>query len=194
MKKTILKKIWWSIVVVYLMVIYATAGVAPQLWDRINKMTGGNGTRLIYLACFIVIAAVLVHMVFVNRERSVSRYFLLLFFIWIFFTLNKIAIFPVEKIHLLEYGVLSVLFYNALKIDIDREHMKLYDTGIFLGLAAGFIDEIAQWFVPGRFFDFRDILLNFASSVTVFMAIRFVILKHPSTSRKLRSRGMRPNK
>lgn len=66
---------------------------------------------------------------------------------------------PEETIHFLEYGLLSFLFYRAL-----RHHVRdvtIYFTVSFVVLFVGTIDEVIQWVVPTRVGDFRDVWLNF---------------------------------
>lgn len=63
-----------------------------------------------------------------------------------------------EALHWVEYGVLSLLAFHALR-------PRLRDVGIYFVAAAataviGTVDEILQWLVPGRFFDLADILMN----------------------------------
>ena len=73
----------------------------------------------------------------------------------------KLWRFPAEAMHFVEYGVLSYLLYVAL-----RHHVRdvtLYFSVAFIILFLGTVDEIIQWLVPERFWDFRDVGLNFLS-------------------------------
>lgn len=63
-----------------------------------------------------------------------------------------------EALHWVEYGVLGVLAFHALR-------SRLPDTGVYpvavaLTALIGTVDEILQWLMPGRFFDLADIVLN----------------------------------
>ena len=63
---------------------------------------------------------------------------------------------PEEAVHFVEYGVLGILLYRAL-----AEHIPdptVYVAAVLVGLLVGTVDEIIQWLVPGRFWDFRDIV------------------------------------
>jgi hypothetical protein len=76
---------------------------------------------------------------------------------------------PEEAVHFIEYGVLGVLLYRALRPDID-------DPGVFIaaaliGTIVGTVDEIIQWVVPDRYWDVRDLVLNGGASVLVQIAI-----------------------
>jgi len=65
---------------------------------------------------------------------------------------------PEEAVHVLEYGLLSLLVVRAMRC-------RLRDPWVFLCavlLTAGFgvIDELVQWVTPRRYFDLRDVWLN----------------------------------
>ncbi|MGB2600513.1 MAG: VanZ family protein [Candidatus Omnitrophota bacterium] len=176
MDKAKARKIWWSAVLLYLVFIYATLGYAPVLWDALNEIMGGRGLALVYAAGISIILAIFLYIIFLKKEKSPAKYLLLLIFFYIFFILSKLATFPAEKIHLLEYGILSVLLYNAFKVDLDRYDVRLYIWGSVICFLAGLIDEVIQLVLPDRFFDWKDVFLNVASGITAFMIIRFNIL------------------
>ena len=142
-----------------------------------NEAVGGKGLGFVYAAGISVILAVFLYVIFVKKERSPVKYLLLLVFSLILFILNNLAIFPAEKIHLLEYVILGVLLYNALKVDLDKYDTRLYLWGCFICFVAGVIDEVIQLVLPGRFFDWKDVVLNVVSGITAFMVIRFNILE-----------------
>jgi hypothetical protein len=147
------------------------------LWDAVNRFTGGRGLVIIYVSGLIVIAALFWYLIIIKKERSPFRYLLFFIFLYIFFKINRLSITPAEKIHLFMYSGLSAILYNALKIDLDRYSLRLYVCGMVICLAVGFFDEVIQFFLPNRVFDWRDVIINFASSVTAFMVIRFNILR-----------------
>jgi hypothetical protein len=65
---------------------------------------------------------------------------------------------PEEAVHFLEYGLLGVLLHRALDDRIpDR---TIFVAATLAGISVGTVDEIIQWLVPDRYFDFRDIFLN----------------------------------
>ncbi len=65
---------------------------------------------------------------------------------------------PEEAVHFLEYGLLAALLHRTLRASIPDP--TLFATVILVGAIIGTVDEVIQWVVPGRFFDFRDIVLN----------------------------------
>lgn len=80
---------------------------------------------------------------------------------------------PEEAIHFLEYGVLGVLLYRALRLRIPDP--GVFVAGALIGALVGTVDEIIQWLVPDRFFDFRDLVLNGGASVLVQIALWRVV-------------------
>lgn len=72
-------------------------------------------------------------------------------------------------LHICEFGLLSVLlmfvFYDKLNIHII----------LFISILYGIFDEIHQYFVPYRVFDFKDIIYNSIGSVLGIIGF-FVLL------------------
>ena len=93
---------------------------------------------------------------------------------------------PEEAVHFLEYGVLGVLLFRALGTGIHDN--SVFVAGALIGIFVGIIDEIIQWLVPGRFWDFRDIVLNGGASILVQIALSVVApaLSSPISHRSLR--------
>jgi hypothetical protein len=76
---------------------------------------------------------------------------------------------PEEAVHFVEYGVLGVLLYRALA---DRlPDPTVYVAATLSGLLVGTVDELIQWLAPGRFWDFRDIVLNGGAVALVQIAV-----------------------
>ena len=76
---------------------------------------------------------------------------------------------PEEAIHFLEYGVLGALLYRALRTQIPDA--TVFIAAALIGTMVGTVDEIIQWVVPGRYWDFRDIVLNGSAGVLAQVAI-----------------------
>jgi len=65
---------------------------------------------------------------------------------------------PEEAIHLLEYGVLAVLVYRALRPP--EPDLAILAAVVILGTLVGTVDEIIQWIIPERYWGLRDIVVN----------------------------------
>ena len=65
---------------------------------------------------------------------------------------------PEEAFHFVQYGVLALLLLRALRHRLADP--TLYLAALMFGLFFGILDELIQWLIPRRFFDYRDILIN----------------------------------
>ena len=71
--------------------------------------------------------------------------------------------FPSEKIHLITYSLLSIIYYKALPSHHSLSHRLA--TAALLACLFGILDEGLQFFVPGRVFTWWDVSLNCVSGV-----------------------------
>lgn len=85
---------------------------------------------------------------------------------------------PEEAVHFLEYGALGILLYWALKARVPDRSIYLAVT--LAGVLVGTVDEVIQWLVPDRFWDFRDIVLNGGAVVLSQIAV-WRLAPRPST-------------
>lgn len=76
---------------------------------------------------------------------------------------------PEEAVHFLEYGVLAVLIFRALRPVLDDD--LIYVVGFLVGALVGTGDEIIQWFSPERYWDWRDLLLNSGAGALIQLAL-----------------------
>src|SRR6056297_1357953 len=72
---------------------------------------------------------------------------------------------PVEAVHYVQYGTLSILLFRAFSHRV-RDY-SIYAAVILTGTLAGMIDETIQWLTPDRVFDLRDVWLNFKATALV---------------------------
>ena len=136
----------------------------------------GNALNVFFAIGILILCSLLTYMAVIKKERSVERYLLFILFTWTYLFLIKMTKFPSEKIHLLEYGVLGVFVYNALKTPLGRYNKWLYISAAAICAAIGLLDEGIQLVLPGRYFGWTDVLINIVSSVTALFIIRFNIL------------------
>jgi hypothetical protein len=86
-----------------------------------------------------------------------------------------------ERIHLVEYGVVALVFRSALaaRAAADPEcgfrSTWAIDAGALgLGFVAGFGDELLQAVLPNRHYDLRDIGLNAVAAAMALLAARMI--------------------
>lgn len=75
--------------------------------------------------------------------------------------MRTLATYPVERIHLLQYGLLGFLVFRSFGPGI--EGLRRYAYSAVVVFVIGFADEIIQGFVPTRYFDMKDVFVNLAS-------------------------------
>lgn len=73
----------------------------------------------------------------------------------------------VERVHILEYGLLALLFYWALRPAAGATALLL--AGVAAAVV-GVVDETVQWLVATRVGEIRDVLLNWAAVGTGLVA------------------------
>jgi len=79
---------------------------------------------------------------------------------------------PAERSHLMEYGVLALLVYEALTERKSQGRSVPAPALLAIGVTAtaGVLDECVQWLVPSRVFDWRDILFNVLAAVMAVLS------------------------
>ena len=73
--------------------------------------------------------------------------------------------------HIVEYFILSFLLYRGFRNS--RYKNVAFSLAILIALVYGISDEMHQYFVPGRSFDFLDMGLDFLGACLI-LPIRFL--------------------
>ncbi len=161
------RRLWiWTAVVVA--AIYSTLGLARTL-----AVWLGNdffAVWLFLLGCILVLLTVVTQGLRVRPSGAeiavalgVAAAYLLVFV--------RMAI-PTERSHLVEYGVVAVLVYEALaeRASQGRRVPVPALLAILLTSVIGTLDEGIQWLLPSRTFDPVDILFNVLAAVMAVTA------------------------
>lgn len=149
-------------VLIYMCLIFVTLPIAPRIVSTLQQYGPigliVNSAISIFLLLAIAIAAI--------RKRFLRWPLILIFIplgiitIW---ALNHIKL-PIERVHVVEYGVLSMLLFP-----ICERHTHVFIAiaqSLFLASLAGYIDECIQYFLPNRFFTWEDVYLNAVGALT----------------------------
>lgn len=159
----------WLAVVLWIVLIYTTIPFVRQLREafiaRWPAEAIGFGVMLVVLTATVGAIILLRRL---QRPRKHVLWLLAVATATLLWTKDLMGQ-PEEAVHFLEYGVLGLLLYRALSF-------RVLDTTVFVaaalvGVIVGTVDEIIQWIVPGRYFDFRDIALNGGASVLIQIVI-----------------------
>ncbi len=96
-----------------------------------------------------------------------------------------------ERSHLIEYGVLAVLVFEALseRAAHGKKVPFLPVVAILLASLVGLIDELLQLFMPSRHFDRNDILFNVLASLMTVLAMVVLRFARRLASKRREQRG-----
>jgi len=171
-KKILLSWLW---VILCSIAIYALIPLGNRIQKFISDYLGKKFFIYFILAVLgFVFIGLIYSLIYRLRIRSLPNYIWLLVLAGFYIHLTlKLRNSPVEVTHFLEYGVLSILLFRAL-----NHHIKdktIYFNAALIILLIGTLDEIIQWIVPGRVWNFKDVKLNVISGGLIQLAIWQVI-------------------
>ncbi|MBF0627255.1 MAG: VanZ family protein [Magnetococcales bacterium] len=144
----------WAVVAGYMLTIYLTLPLTPIVSRAAFRMIGRRETGMIISFGLLIILIGVLWFAF-RRIRVEQRFKVLRPFM----VLIGVAAYmdnPVERVHLLEYGILAFLVFHAMGQPRGTRLVWTY----LLVVVAGFSDETIQWILPNRFFDLRDVGMN----------------------------------
>jgi len=165
----------WMLVVFCSVGIFLTIPVAREIQQYVSEHWG----RSLFGYFVIVVLSVgflglLYVLIFKLKIRTPTRYAWLILVggLYGYFT-HKLWKIPEEAIHFLEYGLLGFFLFKALNYNVKDK--SIYITATLFALLIGTFDEIFQWIVPDRKWDFRDVGLNGLSGGLFQLAIWKVV-------------------
>ncbi|MFH1778797.1 MAG: VanZ family protein [Candidatus Omnitrophota bacterium] len=159
----------WLVVFLYILLIFATIPYVPRIWGVFTEPLGKNISAVLNVIYFVAACCIVLYSYLKLKKKSFTFYAALgLIFLCYGYLLKGLNI-PIEKIHLLEYGLLSFLIYWAIKPK--KEGILIY--GVILGMVflVGGVDELVQKITPGRVCEFRDVLLNWKAGILGFLLV-----------------------
>jgi len=180
----------WLWVVLCTLAIFLVVPLARAIQKFVSARWGrpffGYAVLVITAASFCAIVYVLV---FRLKIRSPSNYLWLsaVTALYVYFTL-KLWRAPEEAVHFLEYGLLGFFLFRALSLSIRDK--GIYLTAFLIGSLIGIFDEILQWMMPGRYWDFRDAGLN-ALATGLFQVALWKGIKPKIISEKIGPKSVR---
>ena len=174
------KKLDWALVLAYTIVLYTTLPIAPWFYYRIEGLSGG--LYGFYQNVFVLSTAAILmgYLAFHKMEKRAGPYlwFLIIALGYgLFLSWTELAS---ERIHFIEYGLLSWLLMAALRHDFDGPKL-LWLAGLIIFLL-GFVDEVIQWVLPNRYFELKDVGMNTVGGLLGLLLARFVLMPKPSSA------------
>ena len=80
-----------------------------------------------------------------------------------------------KTLHIIEYGILSILFYRALKNTGRRPKWQNFYLAWLLAMIYGMTDEIHQLFTPTREGRMRDVVIDgIGAGLTLFLLWKYI--------------------
>lgn len=164
------RRLWaWTLLVVA--AIYATLGLASTLAGLLRDagLLHESSAVVMFLLGMVLVGATIVTRGLKVRPGGIEVAVALGVAAAYFMVFVRIAILE-ERSHLIEYGVVALLIYEALteRASQGRRVPVPALLAFLAAVAIGAVDEGIQWFVPVRVFDPLDILFN---ALAAFMAV-----------------------
>jgi hypothetical protein len=134
--------------------------------DRIKDTFGEAFTAVVGVALGAVVLLAVAWGVRHVREHRVRRVGLMALALLLFAGYAAVMrtgmpdVDAVERVHFVEYGLVAVLFYRAMRGATVGSAVTIT---LLAGTLVGIGEEWLQWLVPTRVGDVRDVLLNFAA-------------------------------
>jgi hypothetical protein len=169
----------WLAVALWIGLIFVSIPLVRNLREEIIKIIPARAIGYaVMVVVVIVVAAALAHLKRSRAQVGVSDVAWLsgVSIVVIWWTWRLMGA-PEEAVHFLEYGVLGILLYRAL--DHRVADWTVFVAATLAGTVVGTVDEIVQWLVPNRIFDFRDIVLN-SGAVALSQVVTWRMTTRPS--------------
>ena len=179
------RRLWlWTVAVV--VAIYSTLGLAGALAEKLYD-TGLLDAALFLLGMLLVGVTILIHGL--SLRPAGAQIGIALGVATVYFMVFFRMTLP-ERSHLIEFGVVAVFIYEALRERIahGRRVPVVPLLAVLLTGLVGTLDESIQLFLPNRVFDPVDIVFNVlaaAMAVTASLALRWA--KHRARLSRSRS-------
>ena len=160
------RRLWtWALVVV--VAIYSTLGLAAKLVGQVNE----GVLAIAFFACLILVGVTILTQGLRVRPGGIEIGVAV--GIAVVYVLIGVRMAVPERSHLMEYGVLAILVYEAINERVaNGRRAPLPAVGAFLTASlTGVVDECMQVFLPSRVFDWRDILFNVLATLAAIVGM-----------------------
>lgn len=163
----------WGYPCIFTLLIYATLPVGPKVILFLDRqLLSGNLSLALVLVSVGLGLSLLVSTWIRFRTDKPSRYFWLLVIFFIAFMVILIPGTPAERIHSLEYAILSILWWRPVR-RLSQQRGQVYLAVLLITAFLGVVDELIQYLLPNRWFGLDDILRNASGGVigVIYLAL-----------------------
>ena len=159
MKESRALRRWWP-VVAWTGVIYATIPMARMIQKWVSAQFGADAFSWTVYGVVAITFGIAWHFFSKQAIPGTARAKVVLVLLAAAFAYGTwfLRARPEEALHFVQYGLLSALAYRAFAEG--GASRATYLNAFLLTAILGSVDEVIQWLVPKRFFDFRDIAIN----------------------------------
>jgi len=183
------RRAWWA-VLVWGLVILISVPLARELQGWVKATVGRQAYLVVVLVVLILAVVVGSAAVWRARGRDAWRrlpWLIISGGVGVAYTWH-LRHSPEEALHFVEYGVLGMLLFRALRHRL--ADFAVFPAVLLLGTTFGMVDECVQWLVPGRFWDLRDV---FVDGLAIGLAMVGLAggMHPPELSRPPRGRSLR---
>jgi hypothetical protein len=154
----------WIAITLYTSLIYSTLSLVPLVRKMLVERYGYDIFDWIFVLYGLAALGIIIYGVRTFRGFTLLRYFTMTaaaaaIFVWYLLRLP----FAIERIHLLEYGLLGMLFCVALRRRLSKA--AAYCAAIIATYITGLGDEAIQGVLASRVGEIRDALTNLISGL-----------------------------
>ncbi|MBI1987276.1 MAG: VanZ family protein [Nitrospinae bacterium] len=164
----------WGAVALYVAGLFLSLPYAPAWWSFFRHRFGAFTPYVLNALALASGLSLLIYLIFFRREKRASAYlwFSALAVVYGYF-LGRIRFLP-EKVHVLEYGLLSYLVGRRFRQGEPGTgwHIWTYLKSLPFLLLVSLLDEGVQYLLPNRTADLRDILLK---GISAFLGLTVTI-------------------
>lgn len=181
----------WLAAGLFSVVIFLTLPLGPAIRDFLYD-TFGKWFVIYFVGTTLAAGLVAAFIVVFRRERRfhpLRMAWLVAIGCLYWWFLKRTFQVPIESVHFIEYGILSVLVYRALRESFDETWIFVVSS--LVTYTVGMVDELIQWALPNRVGAMRDVLFNAVSGVLVQVLLWKVVVP-PGLSKGLPARSFRP--
>lgn len=146
----------WFLALVVVVAILSTLGLAAKLVGQVNETLLG----VTFFACLVLVGVAILTQGLRVRPGGVEIGVVV--GIAVVYVLLGVRLAAPERSHLMEYGVLAVLVYEAVSERVSQGRRVPFPaaSAFFATSLVGVLDECIQAILPSRVFDWRDIVFN----------------------------------
>ena len=178
----------WGVVAWYVSALYLAIPYVPRWWNATQALTGVSFDLLALLP----LAAIGGLVVAAATWRSGADLLTLLALTALggiyYYLSTRVFVSPIENLHLIEYGLLSWILWWAWRpagTSLARPIAGVW----LLNAAVGATDEMIQHYTPGRFGEFRDVVINWQSAALGLAVLLVLMAPWKGTARALPGAG-----